>query len=918
MEKQSEQLRTLVEEQSRRIQELEQSLQAMTGNFGMLTCESYGGHRHAKQKRDHYFRKFMENMLALWSLQRQRQSVDDDDDEDKDDKDEIPSGEKILLKAADDYLKKAQDEEFRLKQNYQKYDSKSEDCIIYREIWLPKKTPQDKKLEFQGIKISMGGGETKSFNEAISNYMDENFEDNGVFRVPPYWVYRDKIKVTEGKDKKGKDQKGKGKKGKEKNDLTLLSDYEISNLQEELGEKEIEKILEERKAGRAVEKVVDMLQKWAEQESGNMFIFTDYKYTDYLKKINSPSAVTNVDGDHDIMALSESHGVFFIQVKSCEEGEKDMNVQKKTREAFSQSMKDTFVFLQSNRDLPYVFADLPVYGLVALPNLQDREIEQHKLCLHHRSLVLTNSSLKSVDVFAAWIKDAVQILRPTKLPLTAAFSHKDFRELCGRYVGLASAVTVPTSLTGIHKASRKLRLINLLTPVQKRVRDSDKAFVIISGDSGTGKSLILAAKARQILQKAISDNSKCHVNIVTCTDINDSLFCALKMSYRSSQQLEVFVNNENGINITQFRELHQDKAGRDEDDAPRFKFKVTPEIFAQTILDLTKDEAGIKRHLFMDEVPFELLKQSREAIDKAIEDVPRGTNVWLSVSTHTYRVKSSRNEDPRWIVESMPSEFHFEYLDLIKRVPMSLFKVIKEIQEITGDGHGEFSKCGHVIGGPKPLLYRLDKCECPPSEGMDYMACSCVEERTYNTIEKVFNNLKGIENEDITIMLHNFAFSGTTFKNLKHLLNTTFEKMKIKLRWSSVLHSSPEEEEEKDEKPVMIVDARTFVGCEGKVVISVDQCGMFNHFAGKRGVGWHKISMVRCVAQYIFVTWPEEEAAQNWRKHIGEYEMDVLGRGNLSEEQIAFRKDQIEQSIAASYEPSCLEKLLAKDLFVKM
>ncbi|XP_071820172.1 uncharacterized protein [Apostichopus japonicus] len=874
----------------------------------------------------------------------------------------------IIMRMAVLYIQSQQSEDQSFKDEYNNYEDMNQDCALYRILWLPEKDlPCSEKLWIKQAEVSVGGGEQTSFREATTEYIDEHFKDDGVYRVPPFWFHTDAIKRNSQKSK---------------NDLTLYSDEELSELKTLLKPKQIENILTVRNADRAVESVVKILQKWAEFSSENMFIFTNYKYQDYLNNVKSNVLVTDIKGDHDIMAISQKYGVLFFQVKSCELIDNNyLNLKHKAQNAMSQAMKDKFVFLQSNRDLPYVTVKSPIYGFAALPNLQEKDLKQCNLCVHHAAVILTAPALTNINQFSFWLKNALYTVG--RRDHSDAFSHQQFREICGRYVGLASSVSVPTVASAIHKSGKKLSL-SFLTPVQLRVRNSNRKFMIIAGDTGTGKSLILASKARQICQQSNTDEAKCKINIITCTDINDSLFCALKMSYRSSQQLEKFLSNLK-IKISPFRVLHENEQGQN--------FKVTPELLLDTIRKLTKPQtsSGGVQHIFMDEVPFELLKSAKELLEDEVENIPYESFVWMTVSTHTYRVDSRNCKDPRWIKDHMPSNFQFEYLDLVKRVPRSLFKIIKEIQAITGNGHSQFSKCGHVIDGLKPLLYRLQNCSCSlQQQEPDYMRCACVEERIYQTFSRIFRDLVGVDNmNDITIVLHNFAIHGNSFKDLKHLLDKTFNRLGIELIWSTVLYkspiatdrelspgnlttqttddrqevinnpdvnassdsddegdylfnlagnlfkdqlqegnctatgedpptvASPVRRDEKRKGQIMVVDTRTFVGCEGKVLISLDQCGMFHHFRGERGVGWHRISLVRCVAQYIYVTWSEEEAAQNWRKYLNEYEMDVRARNNLNKVQLQFREDQISQGLAASYKTSCLEKLMRKDLFTE-
>lgn len=889
----TKQLQTTEEQPSSGVSELVES--PHEENVGTGSCVSKGNHHEIKVRRDKDFQGFMTNLTDLWRLQYQGQSsVDDGSNTDED--------EEAKLQAAKDYLERALGENTRFQDEYSKYKFHTEDCFMYRDFWIPQKMPQTGKLNFKDKKVRFDGA-NRSFNEATVGYIDRIFGNEGVFRVPSFLVFRDGAKL---------------RNGKAKNDLTLHSDQELHELGNEkiLDKEQIDTLLGERNAGKAVDKVVETLERWAVGENDNMFIFTEYEYNNYLKNVKSIQVMDKVSGNYKVMAISEKNGVFFIQSKGCKPGEDDNTIQKKAKEAFVRTMKDKFFFLQCNRDLSHITSKLPVYSFVALPNLTDDDVQRQNLCQHHKSVILTGSSLETVDRFADWIKDATRSMRSLKDPVAPAITHERFKELCGRYAGPASKLVPVSTAAAILAAGKKLQL-NFLTPEQKKVCDNDRKFVIISGDTCTGKSLILASKAKQIVKRAKENNTPCNVNIILGTDINESMFCPLDvMSDRPTKQMKKLVKNEEGITICQCSELQQVTSRRDDDD-PRFKFDVTPEMFVQTIIQMTAERDGVKQHLLVDEVPFDLLKRSKDQIEEALNEIPGESHVWLCVSTFSYRVKSLENQDPRWIRDFMPSKFHFVYLDLFKRVPMSLSNVMKEIQRFTGDGHGEFSKCGHMVFGPKPLLYCFDECGCSTTADMDYTSCPCIEGRMFATFERVFENLEksGIENKDVAIMLHNIAFSGTTFANLQQLLNNTFNRLNIELVWSTVLCPSSEREEHHEGTPITVVDVRTFGDCEAKVLIGVDQCGMFNHFAGKREVGWHKMPMMRCIAQYILVTWPEKEAAQNWRKYISEYEMDVEARDDLTQEQIAFQNNLIQQSKDASNKPSCLEKLLRKNLF---
>ena len=102
-----------------------------------------------------------------------------------------------------------------------------------------------------------------------------------------------------------------------------------------------------------------------------MFVISNFKYQNYLCEIKSNhQKITAQDGDHDIIVIHRKLGVIIFQVKGCSSDASLKTKQTAVCKALEQVIKDNFVFLESNRDLEFVFNGLPVHCFAALPHLQ--------------------------------------------------------------------------------------------------------------------------------------------------------------------------------------------------------------------------------------------------------------------------------------------------------------------------------------------------------------------------------------------------------------------------------------------------------------------------------------------------------------------------------------------------------------------
>ncbi|KAJ8030098.1 hypothetical protein HOLleu_26385 [Holothuria leucospilota] len=653
-----------------------------------------------------------------------------------------------------------------------------------------------------------------------------------------------------------------------------------------------------------------------------MLVLYNYEYGNYLKNIWKE--VTKMTGDHDVMAICQQIGIILFQVKGC----KGTLNRKLLQEAAVQLLKDKYVIFESNRDVPFVNSELPVYSFIALPHNNPEQIDKC-LCDAHKFLILNSSHLEGDDSFREWFLKSIPIPQSRESYPFQGEDGLQYKLLCGRYISNFSCVSLPTLCEGIKKAGQQIQLYCFnLTPSQAFVMKSQKPFVIITGDFGTGKSLLLALKAQHLAK----NGGNCHVNLLTCSNASGFVSENLKNTYQSLVHIRKLIGEQSNLTVTSFEIIPKSS-----------KSKVGLHFIQELKHHLTKRHNGRVHHLFLDEVPKWLFQQCSQVIRDIATYLPDGTVFWISLATQSYKVTPGDIKVVDQITEFIP-EFKNDilYLNEIMRMPKNLFLLHKKIGIYTHQGHISDAVCGYSIPGPKPLVYTLPKLTLhtyDSNENFVESVKSFEKVRIQKAFDHIFKKI-GYPKDDSDIVVLVFFFFTDTFINelytkLYNLLDAALKELHVKLRWKTLYTDSDEEKQGEDmfgkDKPVMkgerqggeeeedrvgtvlVVDDDSFIGCQAREVICVDPFSMFHWFPDNEGLGWDALLLTRCLSQYVHIAWPKEEASQLWQDHLEEWERDIFLRSpHVSKPNNDYRLGYITKAKHSKGE--CLEMLKKEGL----
>ncbi|XP_071853553.1 uncharacterized protein [Apostichopus japonicus] len=356
-------------------------------------------------------------------------------------------------------------------------------------------------LSFADIKIKLShGASTMSFKEGSEYYLNTYFAKKTTYRIPVGYKKRRKEAKVRNEDL-GKRQ------------LSHIPDEDIPYN---------EPILSERKGFNAEENVASCIEKWGKQNGKRMMIFTNLRIPD--RTIYYPRDIVSTDGEFDVLVLCDEF-ILFCQVKGVDERSGNSNKRSKLKEAWQQSDKDLLRFGEATRDLPFIL-NVPIHTAIAVPNLNSGNLEALGVCKYHRRFILCKCDMEPFSHFGAWISN---IINP-KDEETPKISEEDNQTLCARFVGLISKVPIPTErdmILDTHKninpgtyVNKESKLFSIFTPDQRQLYLAETELVIIRGEFGTGKSLVLLAKALSLLE----DGNKKPM-IISLSNIASSGYC---------------------------------------------------------------------------------------------------------------------------------------------------------------------------------------------------------------------------------------------------------------------------------------------------------------------------------------------------------------------------------------------------------
>ena len=281
----------------------------------------------------------------------------------------------------------------------------------------------------------------------------------------------------------------------------------------------------ERRGETAEQSVEDAFYKYGQESSRVMFIIRGFRYhTDYLgnlpKEIKEslPLEVkwdTNVKGEHDILLFMQQFGVAFIQIKNCEKLQRD-NFGK----ACGQLKRDVVAFKQLNNAL-LQDENARYYRFIAVPNIRKNDLEKFEgICSSCKnSYFITKDDLNDLDF---WFKSHTQNGRE--------IAPEIYKLLVTRYASLCSSIRLGLR-TANDAMTHALERINnelgtcenimkvneqwfRLNPEQMGVQFSDEKRLVIFGDWGTGKTLLLVKKCADFAKDRES-----LVFLISCADL---------------------------------------------------------------------------------------------------------------------------------------------------------------------------------------------------------------------------------------------------------------------------------------------------------------------------------------------------------------------------------------------------------------
>ncbi|KAJ8044092.1 hypothetical protein HOLleu_11459 [Holothuria leucospilota] len=745
--------------------------------------------------------------------------------------------------------KEEEDGKIQVEDQTQRLFDKPSGCTLKNVFWFP----CTEKLVRRTLSIR------ETVKDALITAFKNNFTDHGVHIVPHYLGIRRSIKLR---------QKGIARK-------TL--DFPVCDKQIEdnqyLSENQKLEILRKRIADRTVYDAAVAISKWAGDLELDMFIFTNYKYSDYLKNV---AIATDIDGKHDIVVISRDLGVIFIQVSSSMGKSRKVakqQLQKKTQ----QLMKDKLVFLESNRDLSEVTSKIPLYQLAAFPNFR-REFVLLDVCRGHSQSFLTKECFYSDNIF-------VTLNEKISIPSEPCLSEKDYQYLCSRYVGIASTDNTRTALDGI-KTTFKILKKAFLTSEQRQILDMDdiNSCIVLTGDCGTGKSLMLTQKALRFAK-----NENCKPILVSCADLQR--FGGLQTTFGNDTRGHLSIQKEILDKLDPNIATFSIKYAEDQS-AIQQSFI---EMFVSMLRGFTQGMEKV--HILLDELPFITVKENPSIFNSLLESIPAECHLWLSTTT----VSSTEEELLENLVSKQncgPRRFKLFHLDKIMRMPEIVVNLYSSIQEFIG-GQSSNKAIGHVVMGPKPMLFSLDVCSCKELDEAS-LTCLCTKLRLIKALRNIMKVVGDIEHDRISFYIHSI----TRLQEMFELLSDVMKTLNFSLKWWF-------EKESNDTESFSVLTENAHWRCESAIVISVDPLGM-NHWedgVGDRAI--HTSVFSRCLSQYIHLVWPKQEAAELFNVELNSLEEDL----RLYYVNARIMKENAHCRNAKS-EEGCLEYLKKADLFV--
>ncbi|XP_031554421.1 uncharacterized protein LOC116291393 isoform X2 [Actinia tenebrosa] len=521
-------------------------------------------------------------------------------------------------------------------------------------------------------------------------------------------------------------------------------------------------------------KVFDLLKKFGNETKQPMFVVHAHSFCELVSYhktgIVDREKTKWIQGEHDFVIIHRQYGLIFLEVKSREktkevfkQAEKQIEKAKRSVENY---LKKRFGKSKERNEALYTFP-----GFVVMPNCP-----RPKQSASHENGIFKEDC--NVDSFKVWWEKV--IAKPEK----PQFESKVYEELVKKYVlFICSAPALNQQIDKTHD-----KIVKVLTPNQLKSWYKTLPEQWISGPAGSGKTVLLIEKVKQIAEDITVGEHQQERILVLC--------CSVPLSIHLNNEISDWFNSE-------------------------FPSKTCPvhvKTYDSFINEIEKESVTVRRgqkNLFLRrrlEVETKLIERLPEEFEHRYEHifVDEGQDMfldkWPVFLKKLHRTPVASRRYYFWIMYDsnqhlQRKEINRSFLDKITRNTSQLTEVLRNTKNIfsltnkyyKGIYEGEISLGHQIIGLEVKYDNQLSK---------------------KNLLELVDHHVKklresNVEHKDIAVLVRSKRIRDNCIKHLK--------KEKYNLRCVTVENRLREKE-----NAIALDTIKEFKGLESKVVILCD------------------------------------------------------------------------------------------------
>ncbi|PIK39246.1 hypothetical protein BSL78_23920, partial [Apostichopus japonicus] len=377
--------------------------------------------------------------------------------------------------------------------------------------------------------------------------------------------------------------------------------------------------------------------------------------------------------------------------------------------------------------------------------------------------ILCGSDMKDISTFDSWMKGRLSNHDDRQ----NSFSNEDYRLICSRYLALVAKVNFPSRATVIKKTQgfvsatnygNKDNLWAILTPEQLKAIYDQESLKLITGEFGTGKSLILVTKAKQL---AVGE---CFVYLITFAGVGTDVNCYHQTNCFSVQQLRMMMGKiPTNIRLCEISEIITEYLRTNTEPWTA----ITGDLLEELFQFMSKRHSGNSVHFLFDEVPCYMFQSCHQTLIDLARKY-KDSCLWFVLATHSHKATQFQLSDSQWFKTMMSEGYSYTPLTSSMRVPANVYQMVQIIRGNEDPTSAKKQRCGHVVDGPKPLVFIMPECICPDEIKCESIfACNCLVDRMKETVKKIFQILDptgaAIESSEYSILVG--CFVGTSFQH---------------------------------------------------------------------------------------------------------------------------------------------------------